>query len=103
LRENDFAIMIAGTVLTLDSGGICSEARIGIAPAGPTPIRATTAEDYLPGKKLDDDAIYAAGERAVEGVNPREDINGSRDYKLHLIKVLTRRSLKLALSRIKQD
>ena len=103
LRENDFAIMIVGTVLALDGGGICSEARIGIAPAGPIPSRATAAEKCLIGKKLDDEVIYAAGEKAVEGANPREDINGSRDYKLHLIKVLTKRSLKLALSRIKQD
>jgi aerobic carbon-monoxide dehydrogenase medium subunit len=102
LRESDFAIMIAGTVLTLGEDTVCKEARICIAPAGPTPIRANSAEQYLRGKTLDEKIISEAAEKATEGADPPSDINGSRGYRLEMIKVLTRRSLELALSRIKE-
>ena len=69
--------------------------------AGTTPVRATSTEQYLKGKSLDDQIISEAGERAIEGADPPSDINGSKEYRLEMIKVLTRRSLKLALSRIK--
>jgi carbon-monoxide dehydrogenase medium subunit len=85
----------------MGSGNACREVTVAIGAAGPTPLRATSAEQYLKGKTLDDDVIMEAAERAVEGVSPASDVHGSREYRLEMIKVLTRRSLKLALSRVK--
>jgi carbon-monoxide dehydrogenase medium subunit len=101
LREHDFAIVAAGAVLTVGEGNVCEDARIGLGGAGPTPLRATSAEQYLEGKPLDDQAILEAAEKASEGLNPPSDVHGSREYRLEMIKVATRRSLKLALSRAK--
>ena len=100
LRESDFAIANVGTVVTVEGDGkTCKEARIGFGSAGPTPLRAASAEQYLRGRPLDEATIAEAAERATEGANPPSDVHGSREYRLKMIKVLTQRSLGLALSR----
>jgi carbon-monoxide dehydrogenase medium subunit len=100
LREADFAIAMVGAAVTVGDGNVCGDARIGLGSAGPTPLRAASAEQYLRGKALDDENIAKAAEMAVEGADPPSDVHGSREYRLEMIKALTRRSLKLALSRV---
>lgn len=99
LRESDFAIAMVGASVTVDDGEKCRSARIGIGAAGPTPLRAASAEQYLEGRILTDATIAGAAERAVEGADPPSDVHGSKRYRLEMIKVLTRRSLRLATSR----
>jgi carbon-monoxide dehydrogenase medium subunit len=99
LREHDFAIVIAGAALTVGDGNVCENVRIGLGAAGPTPLRATYAEQYLTGKILDEATIVEAAERAVDGVNPSTDVHGSKQYRIEMIKTLTNRSLSLTLSR----
>jgi len=43
--------------------------------------------------------IAEAADRAVEGADPPSDAHGSREYRLETIKVLTKRSLRLASER----
>ena len=100
-REGDFAIVGVGTVVTVGEGNVCKDVRIGLGAVGPTPLRATKAEEYLKGKTLDDKNIAAAAEVANDGADPPSDMHGSREYRLEMIKVFTRRTLKLALSRVK--
>jgi len=100
LRESDFAIAMVGAALTLGDEGECSDARIGLGSAGPTPLRAKSSEQHLKGKMLDEETIAIAAEMAAEGADPPSDVHGSREYRLEMIKVLTRRSLKLALGRV---
>lgn len=99
LREADFGLAMVGAVITLEDGNSCRSARIGIGAAGPTPLRAASAERYLMGKTPDEKTISEAAERAVEGANPASDMHGNRSYRLEMIRVLTRRSLELALRR----
>ncbi|MDP9220805.1 MAG: xanthine dehydrogenase family protein subunit M [Actinomycetota bacterium] len=73
-------------------GGSVSEARIGLTNMGPTPLRASSAEQALGGGDLD-----AAAELAAEGTNPAGDLNAQPDYRQHLARVLTRRALARAL------
>jgi carbon-monoxide dehydrogenase medium subunit len=99
LRESDFAIAIVGVIVTLANGSSCRDVRIGIGAAGPTPLRADSAEQYLKGETLNEAKILEAAERAVEGVNPPSDMHGSGQFRLEMIKALTKRSLKLAVDR----
>ena len=99
LREADFGLAMVGAVVTLEDGASCRSARIGIGAAGPTPLRATSAEGYLIGKTLDEKTVSEAAEKAVEGASPTPDVHGNRWYRLEMIKVLTRRSLELAIQR----
>jgi CO/xanthine dehydrogenase FAD-binding subunit len=88
-------------VLTVGDGNVCKDVRLGLGAAGPTPLRATSAEQYLKGKIVDDATIEATAQRAIEGANPASDLHGSKEYRFEMIKVLTKRSLKLALSRVR--
>jgi carbon-monoxide dehydrogenase medium subunit len=99
LRESDFAIAIVGVMVTLTNGSPCRDVRIGIGAAGPAPLRAKSAEQYLKGETLNEAKILEAAERAVEGVDPPSDMHGSGEFRLEMIKVLTKRSLKLAVDR----
>jgi carbon-monoxide dehydrogenase medium subunit len=101
LREADFAIASVGAIVTMEEDGKkCREARIALGSAGPTPLRAVSTEQYLKGRPLDETTIAEATERAIEGANPPSDVHGSREYRLKMIRVLTQRSLGLALSRV---
>ncbi|MGD0319277.1 MAG: xanthine dehydrogenase family protein subunit M [Nitrososphaerales archaeon] len=99
VREGGFAIAMVGVVATLEDGNSCRDSRIGVGAAGPTPIRAVSAERYLKGKTLDETTIAEAADRAVDEADPPSDVHGSREYRMEAIKVLTKRSLRLASER----
>jgi carbon-monoxide dehydrogenase medium subunit len=99
VREGGFAIAMVGVIVTLEDGNSCSDSRIGVGAAGPTPIRAVSAEKYLRGKTLEEATIAEAADRAIEGADLQSDAHGSREYRLETIKVLTKRSLRLASKR----
>ena len=100
-REGDFAITSAGVVVTVGQGNVCKDIRVALGAVGPKPLRATTTENYLKGKILDDNTISEAAERGTEGADPPSDMHGSREYRLDMIKVFIKRSAKLALSRVR--
>jgi carbon-monoxide dehydrogenase medium subunit len=91
-RSEDWA-MVGVCALIKASGGGCEDVRIGLTHMGPTPLRATAAEDGLRGQPLDADRIAAAAEQAAEGTDPPGDLNATPEYKSHLARVLTRRAL----------
>ena len=100
-NEMDIAVAGVGCYLEIDPATrVVSRARIALAAVAPTPVRARSAESSLEGKPIDDDAIAAAGEAAVEAATPITDVRGSAEYRLELVKVLTRRTLGICLDRI---
>ena len=100
-REGDFAIVGVGAVVSVGDNNVCRDVRIALGSVNNTPMRAKSAEDYLKGKTLDDKTIAEAAEKAPEGADPPSDMHGSREYRLEMIKVFVRRTVKLALSRVK--
>lgn len=100
-REGDFAIVSAGAVVTTGDGNVCKDVRIALGAVGPTPLRAKDTEKFLKGKTLDAKNIAEAAELAVNGADPPSDMHGSREYRLDMIKVFTRRTVNLALGRVK--
>jgi carbon-monoxide dehydrogenase medium subunit len=100
-REGDFAIVGVGAAITVGPKNACKEVKISLGAVAPTPIRAKAAEKFLIGKTLNDDSILQASERANEGADPPSDMHGSRDYRLDMIRVFTKRTLKLALDRLR--
>jgi len=96
LIRNDQAIVGVGAAVTLEKGGACKEARVVLSNAGITPIRAKSAEMVLIGKKLTDALLVKAGEAAASDADPVSDIHASEEYRLHLVKVLTKRMVRQA-------
>jgi CO/xanthine dehydrogenase FAD-binding subunit len=94
----DIAIAGAAVVLQLDRG-LIREARIAMGGAGPTPIRALSAENHLTGKPASIENIRRAGKMAADDSNPRTSSRASREYRLAVIPVLVERTIKAALER----
>jgi CO/xanthine dehydrogenase FAD-binding subunit len=97
-RELDIAVVGVASQLTL-SDGVCAKARIALAAVAPVPLRATAAEQALEGKPVTPEAIERAAELAVGAAKPISDQRGSADYRRHLVRVLTRRTLRTAFER----
>jgi len=99
VRHEGFGIAMVGTALTFDDADLCARARIGVGAAGPTPLRASSAEKYLAGKTIDEASIAEAALRVAGEADPPQDMHGSREYRLGVIRALTKSSLKLAMRR----
>jgi aerobic carbon-monoxide dehydrogenase medium subunit len=97
-RELDIAVVGVASQLTL-SNGTCARARIALAAVAPTPVRATAAEQALEGQPVTPELIERAAELAVTAARPISDQRGSAEFRRHLVRVLTRRTLTTALAR----
>ena len=97
-RELDIAVVGVGSQVTL-AGGVCTKARIALAAVAPTPVHATAAERALEGQALTAQKIEEAATLAVEAARPISDQRGSAEFRRHLVRVLTRRTLTTALAR----
>jgi CO/xanthine dehydrogenase FAD-binding subunit len=97
-RELDIAVVGVASQLTL-ADGKCAKARIALAAVAPTPVRAPAAERALEGQAVTPDLIERAAGLAVEVARPIDDQRGSIEFRRHLVRVLTRRTLTTALAR----
>ena len=97
-RELDIAVVGVASQLTL-AGGRCTKARISLASVAPTPVRALAAERALEGQAVTPQLIEQAAALAIEAATPISDQRGSVEFRKHLVRVLTRRTLATALQR----
>jgi carbon-monoxide dehydrogenase medium subunit len=93
-----FAVVGVAAVLTID-GGKVSKASIGITGAGTKASRAKSVEAAITGKPADAGSIQAAAEKAAEGVDVQADLQGSVEYKQHLLRVFAKRAMEAAAAR----
>jgi len=91
-RSQDWAIVAVAAQVRV-TGHEVTQVAVGLTGMGSRPIRASGVEQGLRGKAGHDDELRAAAERAVDGTDPQQDLNGSPDYRRHLAQVLTRRAL----------
>lgn len=100
VRGVDTALVAAGVALTLsDDGRTIRGARIGVAGAGPTPLRARSAESVLVGAVVSRETFAAAGEAAAAESDPLEDTEGSAWYRREMIARYVQRAADAALRR----
>jgi carbon-monoxide dehydrogenase medium subunit len=96
----DIAVAGVGSSVVLDaSGQNIVSARIALASVAPTPVLAREAGDSLAGKPVSDAAIQEAAEKAMAVAKPIDDMRGTIRQRIHLVGVLTRRSLNTAIQR----
>ena len=97
-KVGDYAIAGAAAALQFD-GDNCSSAGIALTNVGPTPIRATEAQNALIGTSVSSDDIDKAAELAAAASQPVGDHRGSEEYKRAVVKVLTARAVQTAKDR----
>jgi len=98
-KVGDFATAAVAVQLSLGADGTCDRVGIGLTNVGSTPIKATSAEAALKGKRPDEATIKRASELAAGASEPTADLRGSAEYKKDLIRVLTARALRKAVER----
>ena len=101
-KVGDFATVGVAAQVTVDATAVCQQAGIGLTNVGGTPIKAIKAEDFLRGKALDEVNIGQAASLAAADAQPSSDLRGPADYKVAMVKELTKRALTKALNRATQ-
>ena len=92
----DIAAVNVGVYLTLNNGKI-DDVNIFLGAVAPIPVRAKHAEEELKGKEPTDEVLYSAGKKATLDASPITDMRATREYRLVLVEVLTRRAVKKAI------
>jgi carbon-monoxide dehydrogenase medium subunit len=99
-NEMDIAVVGVGASVVLDAKGESFvSARIGLGAVGPTPFFVQEAGQLLAGQPVSDAAIEKAAAAARNIARPIDDMRGTREFRLHVTAVLTRRVLEEAVKR----
>ena len=99
-NEMDIAVVGVSSSVVLDpSGQNFVSARISLASVAPTPVLAKDAGNSLAGKPVSEATIQEASEKAKADAKPISDMRGTVRQRIHLVVVLTRRTLNTAVER----
>ncbi|MBC8174151.1 MAG: xanthine dehydrogenase family protein subunit M [Candidatus Marinimicrobia bacterium] len=77
--------------------------RVAFGAVAPIPVRARRIEDLLNGKVLNDSLIEKAMNIIPEEISPITDIRASREYRMHMCKVMFERGIRAAVNRLKGE
>jgi carbon-monoxide dehydrogenase medium subunit len=112
-RAGDWPVGAVGSALWLEGGGleggggpdggIIAGAGIGLTAVGAPHFSAAEAEEFLRGAPATEESFARAGELAAASCRPVSDQRGPADYKRHLARELTIRSLRRAWQRAVQQ
>ena len=103
-NEMDIAVVGVGASVVLDSSrqNIVS-ARIALGAVAATPLFAQAASDSLAGRPIDNATLARAAAFARSIATPIDDMRGTKEYRLHLVGVLTERVLNAAIARARGE
>jgi CO/xanthine dehydrogenase FAD-binding subunit len=107
--RNAMVIAVCSFALSFDTDA--RTVGTGIGSAGPTPLRAREAEDFLAseldeavawhgGGVLSDSAIARFGALVAGAASPIDDVRGSAAYRRHALSVLAERTLRWSLAEL---
>jgi carbon-monoxide dehydrogenase medium subunit len=74
--------------------------RVAFCAVGPVSSRAKKIESLLNGRELTDSLIEEAKKVIPQEISPISDIRASKDYKIHMVKIMFERGIKIAVSRL---
>lgn len=86
------SIITVAAVLGLKDGAV-SQARIAMGAVASTPVRLKKTEEFLLGQQVDEYVLAKAGEIVISEIDPISDLRASREYRLHLARVLLKRAV----------
>jgi CO/xanthine dehydrogenase FAD-binding subunit len=74
--------------------------RISYGAVAPVPLRANKIESLLSGKKINDTLIEQTKELIPDEISPITDVRATKEYRLHVAKVMFERGIKTAVERL---
>ena len=93
-RHNDFAVVSVAAAGDRADDGTWTDVRIGLGGVAATPVLATAAGACLSGGTLSEAEVAVAAERALEAIDPPDDVRASAEYRRHLVPVYVSRVLR---------
>ena len=105
-RAQAIAVVNAAVILTLEEGanfqpgkpadrrGRVESVAITLGSVAPTIIHAPEAEDYLKGRRLDENSIARTAELAMQAARPIDDVRSSASYRQEMVRVCVSRALR---------
>lgn len=79
--------------------GLMTDVRLAFGVAAPTPVRCPLAEAAGQGRAVTEETLADMALAVLSDVSPRTSWRASREFRLHIIKTLTKRVVALAASR----
>jgi CO/xanthine dehydrogenase FAD-binding subunit len=110
--RNAMVIAVCAFALELRPGKPAGSVGTGIGSAGPTPLRAAGAEEFLAGElagrwgsadPLPDELTREFGALVAAAARPIDDVRGTAAYRKHALSVLARRTLTWAWTAYGED
>jgi carbon-monoxide dehydrogenase medium subunit len=98
-KVGDYAAAAVAVQLSLAADGSIEQAGIGLTNVAALPTRAVDAENALRGQQPSDALFAQAGQLAADASSPADDLRGSAEYKLTLIRELIQRALHRSVER----
>lgn len=95
-RAGDYALAMALVTFRLREGVIV-EPRVGVGGAEAKPRRIPQAEALLAGEVVSTETFRAAADAAAAAIDPLEDVHADAEFRLDLVRAVTRRALEHAL------
>ncbi len=74
--------------------------RVSFGAVAPVPIRAKKMEKALRGKSIDDALINTALQLLPDEISPITDIRATKEYRMHMCKIMFERAIKAATERL---
>lgn len=101
-RHGDYALAGVAALVTVDTSGACTAARLVYLNLGEIPMVAHKAAGMLVGHGFSEEWVMETAVTASqEEIEPTGDIHATTEYKRHLAKVLTERVLRQAFEKTK--
>jgi CO/xanthine dehydrogenase FAD-binding subunit len=97
--EMDIAVVGAAVSVTLDAGGVCTDARVVLGAVAPTAVVADGAAKALTGHKLDESTLAALDQAVRRACRPIDDKRGTIEYRTKVAGVMARRTAAIAYER----
>jgi CO/xanthine dehydrogenase FAD-binding subunit len=97
--EMDIAVVGCAVNVTLDTTGVCADARVVLGAVAPTQIVVDEAAKALIGHRLDDPTLAALDAAAGRACKPINDKRGTIEYRIKVAGVLARRAAAIAFER----
>ena len=89
---NGWAIVGVAAAVKVEGGKI-TDARIGLTNCAAVPVRASSVESALKGASASAAEIEAASQSAAEGTRATSDLAADKEYREHLMRVVTARAV----------
>ncbi len=102
--RNAMDIATIGCAVSLKTENhILKDFRIAYGVAGPVPIRCPKTESSVINKEVSQILLHEISQAIENDVNPRTSWRASREFRMHIIKELSKRAVKKALSRAGEE